>query len=420
MALFPLAFLALVVTGWIAALFHRPIWGLLTYIFVYFNIPSHQWWGSLVPDLRWSLVSAGVLVASCLLHRDALSRSKMTESAAGFFLLLFFMMVAVTSLFSPMPEVARSAVYDFFRYVVIYYLTIKIVVSCNHYRMILAVMLGSLFYMAHAAQSTHLGGRLEGFGLADAPDSNLLAALVLLLAPFCVAFMFTEKGWKRCVPIIPFLYIANMFVLCRSRGAFVGLIAQLLLAFFLLRKKIGLIKGVLICLLIGSSIFYLMDPQYKNRLLALQKGVSEKKFEESSAGRVEIWKRSLGITLDFPFGSGGRTYDYLSAKYLPANYITLEGTRAAHNTFLKVLIEQGAIGLVFFILFLFLNFKSLYFILNKDSVGNKVFIHTFALLIGLSGFWMSAIFIDRVYFECVYIITALTVYFTNTLNNSNS
>ena len=73
MDIYPLFFLAVFTFGTLAALAKDPLWGLLTYVYVYFNIPAHQWWGYQLPDLRWSLISAGVLLFSCFLHQDKLS-----------------------------------------------------------------------------------------------------------------------------------------------------------------------------------------------------------------------------------------------------------------------------------------------------------------------------------------------------------
>lgn len=418
MALYPLFFLIFVASSWITALAQGPIWALLAYIFVYFNIPSHQWWGDQLPSWRWSLISAGILVTTCIIHRKKLSDYKISNHWSGILLLLILVTVIVTSIFSPYPEVARGAIYDFFRYVLIYYLVNKVVTKFDHYRYVMMVMLGTLFYFAHVARSTHMGGRLERFGLVDANDSNMLAALVLLLAPFYVAFMFSEKGWKRIIPVVPFVYIVNMFMLCQSRGAFVGLLFQVILAFFLIRKKIGLQKSIILCVALILSFYILLDKNFKNRIYDTFNIVKSGQVKDVSSGRTAIWGYSKKMIIDYPFGSGAKTYENLSMDYIPDKLLVGENYgRAAHNTYLRTLIELNVIGLILFLLLIFSNIVFLAKSLSENYDLNEIYyIHRIAILISICGFFTASFFIDRLFFEAIYIVMGLIPFLAHNQN----
>ena len=49
-----------IVTGTVLS-FRDPIFGLLAYMFEYYNHPPLRWWGDDLPDLRWSLLIASLL-----------------------------------------------------------------------------------------------------------------------------------------------------------------------------------------------------------------------------------------------------------------------------------------------------------------------------------------------------------------------
>jgi len=415
MSIFPLFFLMFVFSGWVLAILHGPIWGLLIYIFVYFNIPNQQWWGYIVPDLRWSLISACILVISCMLHHAALNSAGIIKSFTFQLLLFILSVVTVTSIFSPYQAIATGAIYDFSRYVLIYFLVFKVVKNYTYYRYVMMVMLGTLFYFAHVARSAHIGGRLEGFGLVDANDSNMLATLVLLLAPFYIAFILSEKSWWRIVPVFPFVYVLNMFVLCQSRGALIGLLAQLFFLFFVMGKKIGRKKSFALCVSIVLMFVTLMNDSYKARILDLYNGLAAGKIESTSTGRLDIWRYSIEMIRDYPFGSGGGTYEKLSAQYIPAELMPYGyDYRSSHNTYLKVLVELGPFGFIAFILVISANILILLKNISKKSAGDECLLfHRVALLIGICGYFVSSLFIDRLFFECIYIVMALIPFLCN-------
>jgi len=415
MGIYPLFYLCVVAVGWLAGLLRGPIWALLTYVFVYFNIPAQQWWGGQVPSLRWSFIAAGVLLASCFLHREQLNEITFFRNTLGRILLLLLLWMVLIVPFTPNPEHSWIRVYDFFRYVFIFFLIGKVLTDFLQYRLFLGVILFCTFYLSVLAHHYFTGARLDGIGLPDAADANMLAALVVLVLPFYVAAFFTEKGWVRLLPLGAMVFVLNMFVMCSSRGGFVGLALQMCFALPLLRKQVGLVKTLFCCLLVVGCLYRLMSPQYKARLWNLEQEVKseqEENFGKVSAGRTEIWSYGLQMARDYPLGAGGGAFQALSSRYIPRNLLS-GGERASHNTFLLVLVEEGMVGLMLFILFLFVQFRILFRTLRGSRAGplsaeqKKIVYHIHALLISLAGFWAASFFIDRLYFEGIYLIVAL-------------
>jgi hypothetical protein len=46
----------------------RPIYGLVTYVAVYYLHPPSRWWGETLPELRWSFVAALVTAIGVFLR----------------------------------------------------------------------------------------------------------------------------------------------------------------------------------------------------------------------------------------------------------------------------------------------------------------------------------------------------------------
>lgn len=425
MQIYPLFFLLVVSVGWAMALFRNPIWGLLTYVFIYFNIPSHQWWGGQVPDLRWSMIAAAILLTSCLIHSKKLASFSISKNPLLIILILLLLLMTLVAPITADPSMSWIKVYDFFRYVFVFFLICKIVTDFQKYTLFVGSILFCTFYLSILAHHYFRGGRLDGVGLPDASDANMLAALVLLVMPFYVVFFFTEKGWKRLAPLFALPLVINMFVMCGSRGAFVGIAVQSLLAFSFLRKSIGVMRSIICCLFVLGLLFSLMSPDYKQRLFSLQHGLEEdQSLGKASAGRTEIWKYGLLIVPDYPLGAGGGGFQALSPKYLPPTLMESSvGERASHNTYLLVLVEQGALGLLLFLLFIWCQFRNLRKLTLKlhhsksNSVQLKIEYHVYAVAIGLAGFWSASFFIDRFFFECIYLVAALVPVLTELVNS---
>ena len=419
MGIYPLFFLLLVLGGWLCAIFRGPIWALVTYVFIYFNIPSHQWWGGQVPDLRWSLIAAAILIVSCIIHSSKLSSLKWSQNRPGLILFLLLLLMMMIALVSDRPDLTWQRAYDFFRYVLVFFLIGSILQSLKKFKLFVFVLVGCTSYLAVLAHHYFRGGRLDGVGLPDASDANMLAALVLLLLPLFVAIIVSEKRYLQILTVVSLVIVVNMFIMCGSRGAFMGLIVEVVVGLFLMRQRIGFFRSFVICSLVVGCLLGLMSDEYKDRLLNLGKSSGESTITEQSAGRWEIWSLGFQMVRDNPWGSGGGSFMAMSPDYLPDYLLTGQKenrVRASHNTFLLVLVEQGVLGLIIFLVFLSYQFFLLWRIrrLLQDSNNMSLYMpdgaimnYNYALTTGLSGFWAASFFIDRLYFEAIYLANAL-------------
>ena len=411
MSLHALFYLVIVFIGWVASIFLNPLWGLLTYAFVYFNIPQCQWWGYQVPDIRWSLTSAMILVISSLLHYQSLSKIKLISIKSLKWLIALLILMIIISPSSPCPETWRR-VYDFFRYVAIFILIVKIIKDYQGYKYFIWLFLGEILYLSYLAHYYFRGGRLDGIGTPDATNANMFAALLLTSIPLLGNLILYGKKVEKIGVLLSIPVIIDAFIMCASRGAFIGLVCMLIAMIITADKKVRKYM-MIIAVIIAISLYFLIDETYKRRLATLFHTDSIASAKEVSSGRFEIWQYGLKMLKDYPFGTGGGGFMYLSPIYLPKRLIeSTVGQRASHNTYLMVLIEQGPLGLVLFLGFLLSIFKSLHKIKQKVLFledKKHLYYESLAIQSSLIGLLTASFFIDRLYFEVLYWLCALAV-----------
>lgn len=133
----------------------------------------------------------------------------------------------------------------------------------------------------------------------------------------------------------------------RSRGGLLALVVAAVICGLLGRWRLGrsfrLGPGLVVAsVVVGLCAWFGID-LVKNRLATLGTG-------EALESRVPLWLRSLPIVRDFPvWGTGYGTFDYIEPMYRP-DVASPEGLLVfryyhAHNDYLEILIEGGAIGL---------------------------------------------------------------------------
>lgn len=423
MSLTALAFLAVFAIFVVLSFISGPIWGVLNYIFVYLISPNPHlnWWASAIPDLRWSLIAAAILLISMVLHKDKLSDHKAIQTPVFALMIIFFLLTLVLS-FSAI-DVSRhyERCYDLFRYIVVYFLLIKVIKTEHDITkiLLLLVVCGTLLgYFAYTEPRS--GVRLEGIGPPDAADANNLAIFFAGILPFILPLFFHGKVYFRFISIIATAFIVNGIVLCNSRGGMVSVAASVAFGVMLIRDKRLKRLALGMVFLLGVSFLYLADDHFWER----SQTISTSFEEDGASGRIDIWRNGLKMAADYPLGTGGGGFQALSPYYMPADLLTAGGVRSSHNTYLLILVEQGFLGLLLYSLILFKLYLHLwkaykYFNFNNENneaTGdqNKKTYRNFvviALIVSLVSQNIGALVSNRLYYEYFFILISLiTVY----------
>jgi len=282
-------------------------------------------------------------------------------------------------------------------------------------------MCGILSIFAYL-EGERIDERLEGIGANDTAESNLFALLIGGVLPLMLPFIFKGKKHEKIVCLLFLPFILNAFILCNSRGAAVAILVALFYAIVvagdkILRKKMSI---AVICLF--PLFIYLTDPAYISRISTLF--ISEKAMgdadalKEVSSGRTEIWEYGLQMAKDHPLGAGPNGFKNLARFYMPPEVLTFHpgaeyGIRAAHNTYLQVLVEQGYIGTFIWIILCIhplLILKSGSHKLKESGMSSTFMGYTmFSLSVSFFCSLVGGLTMSRIYYEFFWWQVALSV-----------
>lgn len=338
-----------------AALWRYPVCGLYLYLLAFYVHPPSRWWGYLLPDLRWSLLSAAVTLAALLMHRRRLQSGLPTWLATvpGLVLALLTAWIWVQSFWALAPDEHQAAAIQFTKYGVVFYLV---------YRLADTPQKLLDFLVAHVCGCAYLGwlcytvgrtgsGRLDGVGGPGIDDANTLAMLMVTGFIVGAVVILTQTGWRRLVCGVALPIALNGIFLAGSRGAFLGLLSGALVLFLLRPRQrrwmfwAGAALGVL-------AAAVLVDQQFIDRMFTIQTAVKQDgEIDASSESRVMLFDAQVRMAASYPHGAGHKGTAVLSPQYLDRQWLTGkddDAQRSSHNTFLTLLVEQGVPGAIFF------------------------------------------------------------------------
>ncbi len=219
---------------------------------------------------------------------------------------------------------------------------------------------------------------------------NQFSQFLVLVVPLLFASFKGGKPKKIFLLIlVAFIYLTA--ILLKNRTVLIVLfgIYPMLLFFFAIRKKSRKIKGIILIsflVLAGTSFIVLkstnLDPNSRiGNLLETNFG--------SGNERIRIWKNSIELAKEHPiigYGTGDWKAEILRT---PLRFTQAEKGEVfyqrAHNDFIQLLVEQGLLGLLLFVIFFVLALIRIL----KSTVDSKV---KHASLAGVLGFMVIAFF----------------------------
>lgn len=188
-------------------------------------------------------------------------------------------------------------------------------------------------------------GRVQG--LIDQP--NQYGGFLAFWIPACIGMYLTSRGSKRIIIGVGILISIGLLVLTGSRGAMAATVAGSLVAVVILRRYLPariMMRGTVAALLVTVAISVVVGLQFTE--------VVEERFERTTAGdamtvtsgRSEIWSEALSkMNENKPsllHGNGWMSWRLLVE-------------RSSHNTYLRIIFELGAIGLILYVTLLYVT-----------------------------------------------------------------
>lgn len=137
-----------------------------------------------------------------------------------------------------------------------------------------------------------------------------------------------------------------------SRGAFLAAFSCLIF-YGILKKRILLVLAIIV------FIFWqtLLPKAVVNRINMTVTG--EGKIEHSADSRTHLWKLAFDIFSDNPlWGVGYGGYSLMTGGQTLQSGETLAEQQDAHSIYMRILCEQGLIGMILLLLVFFMSFRS--------------------------------------------------------------
>jgi hypothetical protein len=399
-------FLLIYALGLILALARHPIFGLVTYLGVFYLAPQFQWWGASLPSFRWSLVAAVLTMIALYVHKDKLQAKRMFSHPVMLVQVLFVVWLVVQSPWALVPDDHFDLIVLYVKYLILMFLIYRIIDSEKRLRFFMWIHVIGCFLVSWTAYTQYTGGRFEGFIGADFGESNI-GALLLVTGLFPAGMLFLTGSIKEKLVLVALLpFVVNGVVTTESRSAFLAA-AFGGVVFNWCMPKTYRARVIFLSLLALVLFVALTNPYYWERIGSLKYAGADVEGVDTGAGRIVIVEAQWRMFLANPLGWGHRGTVVLSTQYLSSEYLTAfkgpNGTvvrgRASHNTFMTMLVEHGIVGAFVYIFVAIWSIKNTVFWSFK-RYGDG-FPAAFVPALGgiLCGFLIGDLFIDYQIFE---------------------
>ncbi|MCI0564517.1 MAG: O-antigen ligase family protein, partial [Nitrososphaera sp.] len=242
------------------------------------------------------------------------------------------------------------------------------------------------------------GGRLKVSGTTF--DPNDIAYVLVSLLPLCFFYLRINAGlFRRLLGIFAICSSLVVILLTGSRGGFVGLTAVLAM---MLLTKTGSLKAsqkIFLLVLMGGVYFTIAEKVDMARYMTVTDIESDYNMT-SPTGRVEIWKRAIGIALDHPLTGVGVNSFPRAIGQLRTDLREQPRWQVAHNSYLQIAAEVGLIG---FFVFVLINVQTLLSFLHASRIepasseAREIRTLGSLMLLGFVGHTITAFFITQSY-----------------------
>ncbi len=238
-------------------------------------------------------------------------------------------------------------------------------------------------------------GRLQVFF----SDPNVFGAfLVPALISALVAMYTTTYRVKRILYALPTILLVFALILTVSRGAWINALISIAAVTYILLKYTLLPRIIVLRRLVYIGLFLATIAVGSFAALGQTEPIMrlQNRITASDTPRIENLERAYDVLVERSFieilrGSGNGSYEIYSYRGF-----------SAHNTYLRVLIENGAVGLVILLLFLFLLLRRSY-----RSITTTHDVYAIVLFSTVLGILAQSFFIDTLHFRHLWLILAL-------------
>jgi len=371
-------------------------------------------------------VTGVAAIVLCLLDRVPRRRIGALQIPATRYLIAFIVWMALSVPGALWPGGAFTTFVDFLKTGLIFLVIVTAVRSFRDVeKLALVYFLGAVIFAAVVLSRTEFqmtaDGRMERLYFYD---SNDLATYIVTALPLGLYFAATGKRWLQCVAWAGIGVLAVGFIWSGSRGGFLAFLA--VIAYFLLRyttvKRSWRWSAVIAIAVIVTAT---AGDKYWTRIQSIFRPSEDYNVTEQQ-GRVQIWRRGLGYTIQHPvLGVGAGNFPRAEGTISPLVERTPRGRSLKwgppHNSYVQVAAELGVAGFIIFCAFFVNVFKALKIPPSTGDPTHKRRARLAqSLTASLIGFAVGSFFLTLAYADMLYALAGIAVGLRQVTVNSMS
>lgn len=412
MSLTAIVFVLVYCAALIASFALSPMFGFGAYLWAFYNHPQSRWWGEALPEVRWSYIASIVTFISLWGKPYDTSRPSWLRYPPAWLLLIYTLWMWAQSLFAVDSVGHAEGCFLFTKYLMLYFVMYRLAENDTALRQIAWGHILGCFIFGWIAFRTDVQGRLDAVGGPGVDDANVLAMHLITGLAMAGFLLLREKAGWRAILFLLLPFILNGVIETQSRGALVAIAVAAPVGLYLCPRGHRFVTYSIVGL--GAILFLMLaNEALWNRAKTIQLA-EESAMEGSAASRIALIRYGWAIFKDHPLGTGHKGHEALSRNYIPAAMLSNAGTRAAHNTFMQILVEQGIVGAVLYVILLLWVVRQLWILKRMDKQGLPSELGLYRAGIGsaLAGAFIAEIFLGSLKAEVNIWLLALLAAFS--------
>lgn len=376
-------------------------WMICAYLFFEYVRPQSIY--PAIDFLPWTQLTVIGALLGCFADRTV----RWVSSSVNVLLILFFVVILLSSVFAYFPSVSYAKLENYYLWVIIYFLIINIVNTRKRFFIFLCIFLVASFKLSLSLALTWAkrGFSFTDWGLSGPPgffqNSGELAIQMLVFWPIAWAFAhsmkpYVSKSWYWLLMLMPITAI--MVILgASSRGGQIALVAQLIV----MNYRIVLKPKVLVSCAVSIFLIWTFLPdEQKERFESIGE-------DRTSRQRILYLENGVEMIKDNPIlGVGYFNFAPYFARYYPDDLL-VGRAELPHNIFIQIGTDTGFLGISIFIIILIVAIRKA----RKLETRSHSYIKNIgsALNLSLLGFVIAGQFVTVAYYPFLWIHLSLLV-----------
>ncbi|GHV10705.1 hypothetical protein FACS1894219_00640 [Clostridia bacterium] len=240
-------------------------------------------------------------------------------------------------------------------------------------------------------QDASMFSEIEGRVVSTFENPNVLAEYLVLLIPFVVVLLFSNKNLKGSVMYLTCAFFLLLcLVLTWSRGSWLAFLFSVVILLIMVNRKV--LAAYFGALLLIPFAPLLLPENVIARFLSIGNIA-----DSSTSYRVSIWTASLNLIKRYFIEGIGVGFESFRRVYPEFSLAGIESAPHSHSLWLQIMTELGVTGIVVFIFVIFFFVQSCFTSISREE-DNKIRLILAAGLVAVIGFLLNG-FTDYVWYN---------------------